>query len=219
MVILLNDPNDPELDPVYSSVQPRFEPVVDELLEDADRGVRELGMNNTVEAILDGGPFAEPGDAAFENPLKGWLARRALRGCDALTGDSTDILQRSVQLGADPQRAFRVLWGVDFEAFRPVDPDRWRRAKGFTEDQILFFSPRSYTQPYYNIDTVIQAAAVVAERDERARFLFAGYEGDPGPFRDKAVQAGLEPVMRFLGRLSHDDFARALQASAVLSAW
>ena len=151
----------------------------------------------------------------FESGLKNWLARKALGSCRALTGDSADILARSAELGADPERSYRVLWGVDFEKFRPFDASAWRREKGFGDEEILFFSPRSYTQPYYNIDTVIAAAARVKERVPRARFLFSGYEGDPEPFRRKAEEAGIADVMAMLGRLPHDEFAVALNACDV----
>ncbi len=151
----------------------------------------------------------------FETGLKNWLARAALGSCFALTGDSADILEKSVELGANAQQSYRVLWGVDFEKFRPFDASHWRRELGFTDDEILYFSPRSYTQPYYNIDTVIAAAAIVAQDEPRARFLFAGYEGDPEPFRAKARQAGIENVMAMVGRLPHDEFATALNACDV----
>jgi L-malate glycosyltransferase len=150
-----------------------------------------------------------------ESALKLWLARRALRGCDALTGDSVDILAAAAGLGADPDRAFRVLWGVDFTRFRPADARAWRRELGFADDELLFFSPRSFTQPYYNIDTVIESAARVCAREPRARFLFAGYEGDPAPFWQRARAAGIGDTARFLGRLEHDRFATALQACDV----
>ncbi len=151
----------------------------------------------------------------FENGLKMWLAQNALRSCRALTGDSADILEKCVELGAKPGQSYRVLWGVDFEKFQPFDAGHWRRELGFTDDEILYFSPRSYTQPYYNIDTVIAAAAKVAQQEPRARFLFAGYEGDPEPFRAKARQAGIEEVMAMVGRLPHDEFATALNACDV----
>jgi glycosyltransferase involved in cell wall biosynthesis len=151
----------------------------------------------------------------FENPLKLRLAKAALAGCTALTGDSADILERAVDLGADPARAYRVLWGVDFARFRPHDATAWRRQRGFADDEILFFSPRSYTQPYYNIDTVIAAAARVQRDEPRARFLFSGYEGDPEPFRRVAAAAGIGPRTAVLGRLPHDEFATALAACDV----
>ena len=151
----------------------------------------------------------------FEHRLKNWLARRALRNCDALTGDSADILARSVELGADPERCFRVLWGVDFQRFRKVDAADYRRKLGFAEEHLVYFSPRSYTQPYYNIDVVIEAAARVKAREPRARFLFAGYEGEPGPFRALAEQAGIGDVMVFVGRIPHQEFHLALNAADV----
>lgn len=151
----------------------------------------------------------------FETSLKNWLARRALRSCDALTGDSADILARARELGADPTRAFRVLWGVDFDRFRPAEASCYRQDLGWNEKHVVYFSPRSFTQPYYNIDTVIAAASRVHQADCRARFLFAGYEGDPQPFRDLAEDAGITDVMHFGGRLAHAEFALALQASDV----
>jgi glycosyltransferase involved in cell wall biosynthesis len=152
----------------------------------------------------------------FENPLKGWLARRALASCDALTGDSVDILKVACsRLGADPSRAYRVLWGVDHDVFAPGDAAAWRQELGFAPDDVVFFSPRSYTQPYYNIDVVIEAAAQVKAREPRARFLFSGYEGDPAPFEALVAQAGIGDETRVLGRIPHREFATALQATDV----
>ncbi|MCP4573188.1 MAG: glycosyltransferase family 4 protein [bacterium] len=151
----------------------------------------------------------------FENRLKNLLARRALGGCDALTGDSADILALAASLGANPARSYRVLWGVDFQVFAPRDARDWRRGHGFGDEEILYFSPRSYTQPYYNIDVVIEAAARVLEREPRARFLFTGYEGDPARFREHAGRAGLGESMVMLGRLPHAEFATALAACDV----
>jgi glycosyltransferase involved in cell wall biosynthesis len=151
----------------------------------------------------------------FENGLKNRLARQALTGCDAVTGDSTDILDVAAGLGADPARSFRVLWGVDFEIFKPGKDMAWRQSQGFADDDLVYFSPRSYTKPYYNIDVIIKAAALVKRREPRARFLFSGYEGDPGPFRRRAAEAGIEDVMAMVGRLSHRDFATALKSSDV----
>ncbi|MCK5364030.1 MAG: glycosyltransferase, partial [Gammaproteobacteria bacterium] len=59
------------------------------------------------------------------------------------------------------------------------------------------------------------AAARVHEREPRARFLFAGYEGDPAPFEKQVRAAGIEGVARVAGRIAHDEFADALNASDV----
>ena len=172
---------------------------------------RYSGLRPNVLTVWGDDVYVTP----FESRLKNRLARSALAGCDALTGDSVDILERSVELGADPERAYRVLWGVDFARFRPVDAGAWRRSRGFGDDEILFFSPRSYTQPYYNIDTVIAAAARVQREEPRARFLFSGYEGDPAPFQRIAARAGIAGRTTVLGRLPHAEFAEALAACDV----
>ena len=152
----------------------------------------------------------------FEHPLKKWLADQAVQSCIAMTGDSTDILSvASKRLGADPSRSFRILWGVDFDRFQPTDASAWRRDLGFEDDDILFFSPRSYTQPYYNIDVIIEAAVRIKDEVPQARFLFAGYEGDPAPFLARVDQAGLSEVARVIGRIPHDDFSAALNACDV----
>jgi glycosyltransferase involved in cell wall biosynthesis len=104
---------------------------------------------------------------------------------------------------------------VDFTRFRSATAQDYRRRLGFGDDDIVFFSPRSFTQPYYNIDTVIEAAARVVATVPGARFFFAGYEGDPGPFRARAEAAGLTGVMVFGGRIPHAEFASALNASDV----
>ncbi len=172
---------------------------------------RFSGFHPNVQTVWGDDVYVTP----FENGIKNRLARQALTDCDALTGDSIDILEVAAGLGADPARSFRVLWGVDFEVFGPGDARSWRQSHGFNDEHILYFSPRSYSQPYYNIDTVIEAAAKVKARDPRARFLFAGYEGDPEPFRAKAAAAGIEDVMAMVGRLPHGEFATALRACDV----
>jgi len=169
------------------------------------------GMRPNVLTVWGDDVYITP----FESSLKNQLARRALGSCDALTGDSIDILAAGVKLGADPARSFRVLWGVDFEVFKPGTETQWRRQLGFADEDIVYFSPRSYTQPYYNIDVVIAAAARVKAAQPRARFLFAGYEGSAAPFEAMAAAAGLDEVMVMVGRLGHDQFAVALRACDV----
>jgi L-malate glycosyltransferase len=152
----------------------------------------------------------------FENPLKRWLARRALSSCDALTGDSIDVLDMACRrLGADPHRAFRVLWGVDLQRFAPAADSSFRDRLGFTADDVVYLSPRSYTQAYYNIDIIIEAAAIVRRSEPRARFLFCGYEGDPAPFEARTRESGLDGVVKVLGRIAHEEFADVLNAGDV----
>ena len=170
------------------------------------------GMHPNVLTVWGDDVYVTP----YENKLKRKLAEAAMKSCDALTGDSVDILQQSVRdLSADPDRAYRVLWGVDFSVFKPLDASSWRKELGFSENDIVYFSPRSFTQPYYNIDIVIKAAKLVKLKEPRARFIFSGYEGDPAPFWKMATEAGINDVSKFMGRIPHSDFATVLAGSDV----
>jgi glycosyltransferase involved in cell wall biosynthesis len=170
------------------------------------------GMHPNVLTVWGDDVYVTP----FESSLKNRLARAALGSCDALTGDSTDILDVAAGLGADPARSFRVLWGVDFEIFRPRPDHAWRERLGLAADDLVFFSPRSYTQPYYNIDVIIAAATRLKSEVPRARFVFSGYEGDPAPFEARVREAGLDDVTRVVGRIPHAEFAEALAGSDVV---
>jgi glycosyltransferase involved in cell wall biosynthesis len=150
-----------------------------------------------------------------ENLLKGWLARRALRHADAITGDSVDILRHCVELGAAAERCFEVQWGVDFRDFHPERASNVRAELGIPAGAPVLFSARSFTQPYYNLDIIIGAAAKLLRERPQAHIVFSGYEGDPTPFASMARAAGLNERAHFVGRIPHERFAEYLVASDV----
>ena len=150
-----------------------------------------------------------------ENALKKWLARRALRNAEAVTGDSLDILHGCVDLGADASRCYEVLWGVDFERFRPDRPQSVREELGVPAEAPVIFSPRSFTQPYYNLDVIIEACVALRRDRPDVHVVFAGYEGDPAPFVERARAAGLSENTHFVGRIPHDRFGEYLVGTDV----
>lgn len=150
-----------------------------------------------------------------ENALKKWLARRAIAHADAITGDSRDILQGCVALGADAGNCYEILWGVDFEQFRPDRSQSVREELGIPDDAPVIFSPRSFTQAYYNLDVIVDACVRLRARRPDAHFVFAGYEGDPEPFVRSAREAGLNENTHFVGRIPHDRFGEYLVATDV----
>jgi len=150
-----------------------------------------------------------------ENALKGWLARRALRSASALTGDSVDILQHCIALGAAPEKCYEIQWGVDFSVFSSERVSRVREELGIPGKAPVVFSPRSFTQAYYNIDLIVDAVASLQKERPTVHVIFAGYEGDQSPFRALAERAGLTRQAHFVGRIPHEDFADYLVASDV----
>lgn len=150
-----------------------------------------------------------------ETALKGWLARKALRSAYAVTGDSVDILRECSRMGASAASCYEVQWGVDFEVFRPDRKSSVRESLGIANDAPVIFSPRSFTQPYYNLDVIIAACSRLMAEAPQTHVIFAGYEGDQTPFVERARAAGLDRNTHFVGRIPHQQFADYLVACDV----
>jgi glycosyltransferase involved in cell wall biosynthesis len=160
------------------------------------------------------------GDDVYVTPhetrLKNALARRALRAADFVTGDSRDIVEACVRLGARADRAEVVQWGVDFARFHPGVPGGPVRDRlGIPAGAPVLLSTRSFTQPYYNIDVVVAVAARVQERFPDTHVVIAGNEGDDARFRAQAEAAGLTRNVHWVGRIPHAELPGYLTACTV----
>ena len=151
----------------------------------------------------------------FETKLKHWLARRALAGADYVTGDSADIIQACVALGARPDRAEVVQWGVDFRQFHPDAAAPVRDRLGIPTGAPVVLSTRSFTQAYYNIDTIIDSIPLVQRAFPDVVYIIAGNEGSDEAIRARARERGVEAACRFVGRIPHADLPAFLTSSHV----
>jgi glycosyltransferase involved in cell wall biosynthesis len=134
---------------------------------------------------------------------------------DAITGDSEDILSEVARLGAAREKLHLVLWGVDFEKFRPVDETAFRNQWNIAPDAPLVLSTRSFSQPYYNIDIILEMVPGLMERVPNVVVAFAAYEGDASELKRRAAEMGVEKSVRFVGRIDHDKLPEALGAANV----
>jgi glycosyltransferase involved in cell wall biosynthesis len=163
------------------------------------------------------------GDDVYVTPhdslLKNRLARKALREADYVTGDSGDIIEASVELGARRDRVEVVQWGVDFTRFNSdVSGAAVREHLGIPADAPVVLSTRSFTQPYYNIDLVVRSAARVRARHPDVHYIMAGLEGDDARFQEQARELEIGNWMHWVGRIPHEDLPAYLNtANAFLS--
>jgi glycosyltransferase involved in cell wall biosynthesis len=159
------------------------------------------------------------GDDVYVTPhetrLKGWLAGRALRGADLVTGDSEDIIEHAVRMGARRDACHVVQWGVDLDRFRPGAPSDVRERLGIDAGAPVVISTRSFTQRYYNIELIIETIPRVLERHPGTRFIVAGNEGDDTELRELAGRLGVADSTTFVGRIQHDELPAWLAASDV----
>ncbi len=150
-----------------------------------------------------------------ETKLKGSLARAVLGRADLITGDSEDILTHVVRMGADPDICRVVQWGVDLDRFRPDADGGVRRMLGIPEDAPVVISIRSFTQAYYNIDTIVRTAPGVLEKRPDTHYIIAGNEGDDSELRALADSLGLDDRIHFVGRIPHEELPGYLATSDV----
>jgi len=159
------------------------------------------------------------GDDVYLTPhqsfLKGVLARAVLRRADLVTGDSGDILDHAVAMGADASTCHVVQWGVDLTSFHPGVESGVRERLGIAAGAPLIISIRSFTQPYYNIDTIVGIVPRVLSSRPDAHFIFAGNEGDDAAFRAMAEGLGIDERAHFVGRIPHEELPAYLATSDV----
>ncbi|MBD3367957.1 MAG: glycosyltransferase [Candidatus Eisenbacteria bacterium] len=150
-----------------------------------------------------------------ETPLKGWLARRALRSADLVTGDSEDIIEHAVRMGARREACHVVQWGVDLDRFRPDAPTDVRDRLGIPSGAPVVISTRSFTQRYYNIELIVRTIPKVLDLHPETRFIIAGNEGDDTELQDLADELGVRQQTTFVGRIPHDELPAWLAASDI----
>jgi glycosyltransferase involved in cell wall biosynthesis len=159
------------------------------------------------------------GDDVYLTPhtsfLKNRLAKLALRDADLITGDSEDIIDKAVEMGADRSSCHVIQWGVDLESFRPGAGPDVREALGIPRQSPVVISIRSFTQPYYNIDVIVRAIPAILEARPETHFIVAGNEGDDSELRTLAESLGIDERAHFVGRIPHDDLPGYLAGSDV----
>lgn len=157
------------------------------------------------------------GDDVYLTPqqsfLKGKLARAALRRADLVTGDSEDILEQAVGMGAARDACHVIQWGVDLTAFRPDAPSDVREKLRIPADSPVVISIRSFTQPYYNIDVIVRAIPAILEKRPDTHFIVAGNEGDDAEFRALAGELAIDERAHFLGKIPHEELPGYLVTS------
>ncbi len=143
-------------------------------------------------------------------------ARAALRRLDWLTACSDDLCDRMIAIGADPDRAVTIPYGVDAQRFRP---DAARRAEGRglmgagPDDLVLFTAGRFVRKKGFEF--LIDAAALLRPRWPALRLVIGGGGDLDAELRDRVRSRGMQDRVGFPGVLAQDDVARCLAGADV----
>jgi D-inositol-3-phosphate glycosyltransferase len=94
---------------------------------------------------------------------------------------------------------------VDLEAFQPLNKPMARQVVGLRQRApLIFYAGR--IEPFKGLDLLVQAAAMLDERDDLTVLIAGGDYKDPEVRRlfEMAGSLGLEKAIRFLGTIPHE---------------
>jgi glycosyltransferase involved in cell wall biosynthesis len=151
------------------------------------------------------------GDVLFEEqgtptPRGIALTKRLFGAADRITAKSDFLIGVMDQLGGYGSKAIRVVWGVDPEQFRPLDASALRIECAIPANARVVLSPK-ILQPFYNIDVLVEAMALVVRQVLQAHLVVTEYGADP-EYRaelDRQIERlGLAGHVSFVGHIAYD---------------
>jgi glycosyltransferase involved in cell wall biosynthesis len=151
---------------------------------------------------------------AERSPVAGRVARRVFRRADWTTACSDDLRIRAIALGAAPERAETIPYGVDADRFRP---DREGRARvrsrlGVREEDALLFTAGRFVRKK-GFEYLIDAVARLSPQWPALRLVIGGTGDLEDELRERAVRHGVAGHVVFPGVLSQDAVAEHLAAA------
>jgi glycosyltransferase involved in cell wall biosynthesis len=131
------------------------------------------------------------GDVLFEeqgspSAAGKWLTARLLRQSDYITTQSDFLTAAVDRLGDFGGKTERVLWGVSLDKFRRRDASRLRATLGLKPEARVVLSAK-ILQPFYRIDLVVEAMAIVRRSCPEAVLVITEYLAEPA-YREQIVR-------------------------------
>jgi glycosyltransferase involved in cell wall biosynthesis len=126
---------------------------------------------------------------------------RLLRQADYITTQSHFLTEAVCRLGDFRAKTERILWGIPVDEFRRRDASELRDALALKPGAKVILSPK-ILQPFYRIDLVVEAMAIVRERCPEAVLVLSEYAAD-ATYRQELArrveELGLGEQVRFAG--------------------
>ncbi len=157
-----------------------------------------------VGVAAGGDILVDPWDTAWQRLTHRLAARLAIRRAERLVVWAPHLAERLWNLGCSPKRILVQPRGVSGALF-PFRGPRRRVAA----DPLRIVSTR-WLKPLYRVETLIEALGLLADRGIGFEARIAG-NGPEAPRLERRVrELGLDALVRFEGRLAHDDMAALL---------
>ena len=145
-----------------------------------------------------------------------YMAKRAFKRADVITGDSVLLQNQGYKLGARKEHNYIIQNGVDSSIFYPQSNNLKEK---YTDDinQVLLFSPRAI-HPLYNIDIIIESISYLKNNGYNVKCMFSYAFGNEYLEELKNIinKLELEDNIIWLGFLDYRDMARHYNAADIV---
>lgn len=137
------------------------------------------------------------------------VVTHVVRSADELCCDAVHMKSLLVGLGAEEKSVNLIYFGTDTEIFSPQKRDKkyWEKF-GITNEELVVLSNRVLAN-MYNIETLLESAALLRNSNLKLRFVIAGGGPDVLVLKSKVSELGIEDITSFTGRLNDEDFVKA----------
>ncbi|WP_342740132.1 glycosyltransferase family 4 protein [Bradyrhizobium sp. B117] len=163
-----------------------------------------LGFRPLVVSVMGGDVLFEEQGAPTPRGIA--LTKRLFAVADCITAKSDFLITKLNELGGYGVKATRVVWGVDPQQFRPLDASMLRAELKIPNGARVVLSPK-ILQPFYNIDVLVEAMALVVKKVSTAHLVVTEYGADPQYRRElmeRIETLGLKEHVSFVGRIPYD---------------
>ena len=140
-----------------------------------------------------------------------WIARYTLQHADMLLCDCRAVREKASELyPLDDARIVELPWGVDLQAFTPVQPAEHRGPRFGWEDAFVILSTRNW-EPIYGMEVLLKSFRLAFESNKRLRLVLVGSGSLSHSVRDFASDPELQGAVHLAGAVAHEELPRYFQ--------
>ncbi|VAW82567.1 hypothetical protein MNBD_GAMMA12-1638 [hydrothermal vent metagenome] len=145
-----------------------------------------------------------------------YMAKRAFKRANIITGDSILLQKRGLLVGAKIDCNYIIQNGVESSTFLPKT-NSLRAQYSIKDNEILIFSPRGIT-PIYNIDVIVESISKLVKKGYKIKCMFSFAFGDEYSQKLKLLigQLGIKENVIWLGLLTYQEMAAHYNASDIV---
>ena len=149
-----------------------------------------------------------------KDPRRRERVEAVLRGVDAVITIGENLRSRVIAMRVPAERVTSVMRPVDTVRFAPGDQIEARRQLGLTpEPAVLLWVGRLV--PVKAVDTLLRAVALLREQYPALVLCIAGDGPEARSLHALSGQLGIDPLVRWLGDVHHDDLPDWYRAADV----